>query len=134
MKVVVAYDGSKHAHKAIDQLHILNGPLDAVIVSVVRGPALGIRGTAVEVDQAEIDHARAALDKVAAELAARGVTARTRLAMGEPADVLVDIAEEEKAELIILGTRGLSLAKRIVMGSVSSNVLHHAPCAVLVVR
>ena len=62
------------------------------------------------------------------------MTARTRLAMGEPADVLVDIAEEEKAELIILGTRGLSLAKRIVMGSVSSNVLHHAPCAVLVVR
>jgi nucleotide-binding universal stress UspA family protein len=47
---------------------------------------------------------------------------------------VVDVAEEEKAELIILGTRGLSLAKRIVMGSVSSSVLHHAPCSVFVVR
>ncbi|MDY0055380.1 MAG: universal stress protein [Methyloversatilis sp.] len=134
MKVVVAYDGSKHAHKAIDQLKLLSGPIDAVIVSVVRGPALGIRGTALDVDQAEIDDAREALDKVAAELAGRGLSVRTRLAMGEPADVVVDIAEEENAELIILGTRGLSLAKRIVMGSVSSSVLHHAPCSVFVVR
>jgi nucleotide-binding universal stress UspA family protein len=134
MKVVVAYDGSKHAHKAIDQLQVLSGPIDAVIVSVVRGPALGIRGAALDVDQAEIDDAREALDKVAAELAGRGLSVRTRLAMGEPADVVVDIAEEEKAELIILGTRGLSLAKRIVMGSVSSSVLHHAPCSVFVVR
>lgn len=134
MKVVVAYDGSKHAHKAIDQLQVLSGPIDAVIVSVVRGPTLGIRGAALDVDQAEIDDAREALDKVAAELAGRGLSVRTRLAMGEPADVVVDIAEEEKAELIILGTRGLSLAKRIVMGSVSSSVLHHAPCSVFVVR
>lgn len=134
MKVVVAYDGSEHAHKAVDQLKLLNGPIEAVLVSVVHGPTLGIRGTAIEVDQAEIDHARKALDQVAGELAARGITARTRLAMGEPADVVVDVAEEEKAELIILGTRGLNLAKRIVMGSVSSSVLHHAPCSVLVVR
>lgn len=134
MKVVVAYDGSEHSHKAIEQLHLLNGTIDAVVVSAVRGPALGIRGAAVEVDQAEIDHARSALDKVSGELAAAGLTARTRLAMGEPADVVVDVAEEEKADLIILGTRGLNLAKRIVMGSVSASVLHHAPCSVLVVR
>lgn len=134
MKVVVAYDGSEHAHKAVDQLKLLSGPVDAVLVSVVRGPALGIRGTAIEVDQSEIDAARDALQKVAKELAAAGRTVQTKLMMGEPADALIDEAIEQKADLIILGTRGLNLAKRIVMGSVSTNVLHHAPCSVLVVR
>jgi nucleotide-binding universal stress UspA family protein len=134
MKVVIAYDGSEHARKALQQLRLLNGPIEAVLVSVVHGPVRSIRGTAIEVDPAEVEHARAALDTVAEELAAFGITARTRLGTGEPADVVVEVAEEENAELIILGTRGLNLAKRIVMGSVSSSVLHHAPCSVLVVR
>ena len=43
-------------------------------------------------------------------------------------------AEESDADLIIIGTRGLSVAKRMLLGSVSTNVVHHAPCDVLVVR
>ena len=48
--------------------------------------------------------------------------------------MIVDEAEREHADLIVLGTRGLNTAKRWLMGSVSSPVVQHAPCNVLVVR
>jgi nucleotide-binding universal stress UspA family protein len=53
---------------------------------------------------------------------------------GNPADVLVEEAEESGADLIVVGTRGLNAARRLVLGSVSTNVVQHAPCDVLVVR
>ena len=53
---------------------------------------------------------------------------------GNPADVIVQEAEESGADLIVVGTRGLGATRRAFMGSVSTNVVHHAPCDVLVVR
>jgi nucleotide-binding universal stress UspA family protein len=52
----------------------------------------------------------------------------------ERAAELVQEAEESGADLIVVGTRGLNAAKRLVLGSVSTNVVQHAPCDVLVVR
>ena len=54
--------------------------------------------------------------------------------LGEPAEAIVDTARENGADLVIVGTRGENAAKRALMGSVSTSVLHHAPCDVLVVR
>ena len=48
--------------------------------------------------------------------------------------MIIDEAEKEHTELIVIGTRGLSAPKRIVLGSVSTDVVHRAPCSVLVVR
>ena len=48
--------------------------------------------------------------------------------------MIVQEAEESGADLIVVGTRGLNAAKRLVLGSVSTNVVHHAPCDVLVVH
>ena len=53
---------------------------------------------------------------------------------GDPATMIVDEAEHEGADVIVMGTRGLNTAKRWLMGSVSSRVVQHAPCNVLVVR
>jgi nucleotide-binding universal stress UspA family protein len=53
---------------------------------------------------------------------------------GSPADVIVDEAEDNGADLIVVGTRGLHAGRRLLLGSVSTKVVHHAPCDVLVVR
>ena len=51
-----------------------------------------------------------------------------------PTDAILDTAEAHSADLVVVGSRGEGAAKRMLHGSVSTNVLHHAPCAVLVVR
>jgi nucleotide-binding universal stress UspA family protein len=53
---------------------------------------------------------------------------------GKPGEVLVSVANENKAELIITGTRGVGTIRRTILGSVSDYVVHHAHCAVVTVR
>jgi len=53
---------------------------------------------------------------------------------GDPADALIDVAEEIDAGLIVVGNKGMTGARRFLLGSVPNNVSHHAPCAVLIVR
>lgn len=65
---------------------------------------------------------------------AEGVTPSTELHEGDPVDILVEIADRMDAGLIVVGSRGLSRAKRFFVGSVSNSVAHHAPCDVLIVR
>jgi nucleotide-binding universal stress UspA family protein len=63
-----------------------------------------------------------------------GITFEHRLVMGDPATEIVRVAEEEKAELIVLGTHGRTGLSRILMGSVAEAVVRHAPCPVLIYR
>ena len=53
---------------------------------------------------------------------------------GDPADAILDVAEERGADLIIVGNRGRAGAKRFLLGSVPNRISHHAPCAVLIIR
>jgi nucleotide-binding universal stress UspA family protein len=62
------------------------------------------------------------------------VKLRTILREGNPTDAIVDVADEEKADLIVVGNRGMTGAKRFVLGSVPNAVSHHAPCHVLIVH
>ena len=89
-------------------------------------------GSAVNpVDAEDRDHA---LEEAQSILAGAGVQASFVEGTGDPADVLVQEAEDGGADLIVVGTRGLNTAERWLMGSVSTKVVHHAPCDVLVVR
>jgi nucleotide-binding universal stress UspA family protein len=58
----------------------------------------------------------------------------TLLAHGEPADGILEIADREQPDLLIMGSRGLGGFKRVMLGSVSTKVLHHANCDVMVVK
>ena len=53
---------------------------------------------------------------------------------GDAADAILDVAEEQRADLIVVGNRGMTGAKRFLLGSVPNKVSHHAPCSVLIVR
>ncbi len=71
----------------------------------------------------------------AAELAqAAGVPVETFARRGDPADAILDVAEESEADLIIVGNKGMTGAKRFLLGSVPNKVSHHAPCSVMIIR
>jgi nucleotide-binding universal stress UspA family protein len=53
---------------------------------------------------------------------------------GDAADAIIDVAEEQRSDLIVVGNRGMTGAKRFLLGSVPNKVSHHAPCSVLIVR
>ncbi|CAD5121927.1 DgyrCDS10394 [Dimorphilus gyrociliatus] len=64
-----------------------------------------------------------------------GLSGRIRSEQGgKPGEVIVRVGEEEKASLIVMGTRGLGKVRRTIMGSVSDYVVHHAKCPVLICR
>jgi nucleotide-binding universal stress UspA family protein len=63
-----------------------------------------------------------------------GVKYEVRQEVGHPAESIIRVAEEQKADLIVLGSRGLSAVKSFFLGSVSDRVVHHAHCPVLIVK
>jgi nucleotide-binding universal stress UspA family protein len=63
-----------------------------------------------------------------------GVTVQTYARQGDPADAILDVAEEQNADLIVVGNKGMTGAKRFLLGSVPNKVSHHAPCSVLIIR
>jgi nucleotide-binding universal stress UspA family protein len=54
--------------------------------------------------------------------------------VGDAADAILDVAEEQRADLIVIGNKGMTGATRFLLGSVPNKVSHHAPCSVLIVR
>jgi nucleotide-binding universal stress UspA family protein len=71
----------------------------------------------------------------AAEIASdHGVDVEIYARQGDPADAILDVAEETKADLIVVGNKGMTGAKRFLLGSVPNKVSHHAPCSVLIIR
>jgi nucleotide-binding universal stress UspA family protein len=63
-----------------------------------------------------------------------GVEAEPYPREGDPADAILDVAEENGADLIVVGNKGMTGAKRFLLGSVPNKVSHHAPCGVFIVR
>jgi nucleotide-binding universal stress UspA family protein len=132
--IVVGYDGSEHAERALDRaIELATGGAEVVVLSAgsLAPPSLG-GGSPVHA--VGVEEARRNLDQAQTKLKATGVSARTVEAHGDAADMLVEQAKEAGADLIVVGTRGLNLAQRAVLGSVSTKVVHHAGCDVLVVR
>lgn len=136
-KIVVGYDGSEHADRALERaVGLVGSGGSLVVVSAARlatlahDPALGTSA----VDPIEAEWARGNLDKARERLAGKDVQVRTVEGHGDPADALVRQARDEGADLIVVGTRGLNAAQRALMGSVSTKVVHHADCDVMVVR
>jgi nucleotide-binding universal stress UspA family protein len=77
----------------------------------------------------------AVLDAAQDEATRAGVSeVETFARQGDAADAILDVAEEQRSDLIVVGNKGMTGAKRFLLGSVPNKVSHHAPCSVLIVR
>lgn len=74
------------------------------------------------------------LDKCLLQAKEADVIIKTQLQKGDPASIILDVSSADKYDLIIMGSRGLGAFKRLLLGSVSTKVVHHASCSILVVR
>ena len=78
--------------------------------------------------------AESVLKRAARDALSKGVEVETHAREGHPAEVIIEVAKQEHADLIVVGSRGLTGIKRYLLGSVSSKVSEHAPCSVMIVR
>ncbi len=76
----------------------------------------------------------ATLEEAAAIAVEAGVAVAVYARQGDAADAILDVAEERGADLVIIGNKGMTGAKRFLLGSVPNKVSHYAPCAVMIIR
>ena len=74
------------------------------------------------------------LKRAARDAVSQGIEVETHAREGQPAEVIIDVAKQVQADLIVVGSRGLTGIKRFLLGSVSSKVSEHASCSVMIVR
>ena len=74
------------------------------------------------------------LEAAAAKARQEGVEVQTHPVEANPADAILEVAEKTGADLIVVGNKGMTGARRFLLGSVPNNVSHHAPCSVMIVR
>jgi nucleotide-binding universal stress UspA family protein len=133
MKIVVGYDGSDHARRALERAADVANPGDEILVVGAVEPKLESGPTSgAHQDPSEAEHRRKNLEDAQAFLAERGYEAETAEAYGDPGSAIVDAAKG--ADLIVVGSRGRNTLERLLLGSVSSKVVHRAEADVLVVR
>ncbi len=147
MKILVATDGSDHAVQAAQRgVGVLGAADTVVLLCVVHTPAIvssgmesgfaGGMATPEVVDAAWVgakEEADASIDRTIAALP-DALTIERRVETGEPGLAIVAVAEELDVDAVVIGSRGRGAVKRALLGSVSTHVVHNAPCPVLVVR
>ena len=141
--IVVGTDGSQTATEAVRQAVELatavGGRLEIVCAyEPVPGARLRSEAQQAPADvewmigpREDVDATLAAAAEVAQ---AAGVAAAVHARQGDPADAILDVAEETAADLVVIGNKGMTGAKRFLLGSVPNKISHHAPCGVLIIR
>jgi nucleotide-binding universal stress UspA family protein len=141
--IVVGTDGSETAGEAVRQATDLAKAVGARIHLVSAFEPVGNQRLREERTQVpddmqwmvnEKEDVEATLRDAAEKLEGAGVEVDTYARQGDPADAILDVAEEQNSDLIIVGNKGMTGAKRFLLGSVPNKVSHHAPCSVLIIR
>ena len=141
--IVVGTDGSETASEAVRQATELAKAVGASIDLVSAYEPVSSARLREEAQQVPKDlewmvnpreDVDATLKKAAEEIEEAGVGVQTYAREGDPADAILDVAEERDAGLIVVGNKGMTGAKRFLLGSVPNKVSHHAPCSVLIIR
>lgn len=147
MKILLATDGTKCSEETFQMLSNFNLSVnDSIKIISVLDMALpfsidlygGFPQPNMEVENTIKENAAKTLtesnEKIKLLLAEKDVEITTEVLFGSPESRIVETAEEINADLIIVGSHGYNSWERLLLGSVSDSVVHHAPCSVLVVR
>ena len=143
-RIIVGTDGSETAAEAVRQATELAQQSDArldIVTAYEPIPQQRLKEEAREAPgdvQYEIgprEDVNLTLENAAGEAKKQGVSeVKTHAREGDPADAILDVAEEVKSDLIVVGNKGMTGARRFLLGSVPNKVSHHAPCSVIIVR
>ena len=147
MKILFATDGAKQSEAAADMLRnlALSEGDEIRIVSVVDMAvpmAIDIYGGYLpdtgELEKTARENAAKILErteqKVKEQFEGKNVSVSSEILFGSPESRIVETAESIHPDMIVLGSHGYSRWERLLLGSVSDSVVHHAPCSVLIVR
>ena len=118
-RVLVGSDGTDRAGRAVERAVEVARALGASVTILGVG-----RGAKFE----------AALQRQADGLAVPGVDVDVRVEEGNPAQVLIDVADRDGYDMLVLGNKGMSGIERLRLGAVPNKVSHHLPCSLLIVR
>ncbi|HWA54911.1 MAG TPA: universal stress protein [Solirubrobacterales bacterium] len=142
-RIVVGTDGSDTAAEAVRQ---------AVDLAKLSGAQLSIVSAYEPVSKRRLEEEREeaprdvqyeigpredvnlVLDAAAAAARKEGIEVSTHPVEGDPAEGILNVAEDTKADLIVVGNKGMTGARRFLLGSVPNNISHHAPCSVIIIR
>lgn len=142
---MVAIDGSEPSMDAVEyaiSMATKQGGCELIVMTVIRMPvsSYGLMTPENEVrygkDRKEIIEARQLLDKVREQVANHGIVFKTEIVDTQLSveAAIIEYAEEQQVDLIVIGTKGKSGLKKLLLGSVASAVVTYAGCPVLVVK
>jgi nucleotide-binding universal stress UspA family protein len=118
---------AKRFGSALTVIHVYSPPADFAAITGAPEVTFDVHTIVQSVQNAVAKRTGRVLDEA-------GVKYEIRNDVGHPAECILRAADDERAELIVLGSRGLGAFKSFLLGSVSDRVLHHAPCPVLIVK
>ena len=138
-KILVPIDGSKYGEKAIEIAADLAKPFKSkitlLLVNVPMSHIYADEGFLVPDYTDDLEKQGAKLLARSLKIAeSNGLKAETLMVTGNAAEQIANVANREKYDLIIIGSRGLSRAKAFLLGSVSDKVIRYSKCPVLVVK
>ena len=137
--ILVPVDGSDNSYRALDAALLFSEKLGSNITVVhvmeqVPITHIGSEKLLSEFLEAYKKENQDILSKCSEIATQKGLTIKTLLLQGNPASVILDYSKQEKFDLLIMGSRGMGKFKELILGSVSNKIVHHSPCAVLLIR
>ena len=143
MKILIGVDESPHATAAVEFVKRMKWPADTriVVVSAVAPPVMVYAEAYVplpdyyeEINQQLLESHKKTAATAEGVLRDSGFQTEAKVIQGDPRNALVELAQNEGADLLVVGSHGRSGVAKLLMGSVASYVVTHAPCSVLVVK
>jgi len=133
--IVVGYDETEASKRALDRGAEFAKAFGAKLIVTSVAPVMVSSRSSGAIDPTDTpDDHRAELDHAREHLQGSGVDVEFQPAIGEPAETIVELAEERKADMIVVGTREPNVLERLLGESVSQSVSHRAHCDVLIVH
>jgi nucleotide-binding universal stress UspA family protein len=138
-KILVPVDGSDNSYIALDAALFLSEKLGSniTVIHVMEDvPVLYIESQKLlsELLENYKKEKQDILSKCSEIATKKGVTIKTVLLQGNPASIILDFSKKEKYDIVIMGSRGMGKFKEIILGSVSSKIVHHSSCPVMLIR